>query len=561
VPLPPVTQGAVHAGALDAIGGIRFRVLMFPGLVEGSFPGVLRPDPLLLDNERLALRAPRRSPAARAGRRAARTTRQLSLFDAPLAAAPAEEDAFASLSTTQDLLLEQRRLFHRACAQASEKLVLSYPRADPRSGRERLPSLFFVAAAQALQARPLATAELARLTGEDDLRALPLELALDRGERDLVRVRRGGREAALQIAAGSRFFRHSHLASEARWSRDFTPYDGLVALPPKDGEDAEAARLLRERLDPIVARGTVSASRLARYASCGFQYFLENVLRLEPTLEPEERKRLEPLERGSLFHDVAEDFLRELRDNGLLPVRDSQAERQRLTEMADAALARHVADHPPRFKLLWERECRRFKETLLTWLAREARAAEHSTPAFFEVGFGPSPGGEAGPSEPHMQEPLEIDLGDGRALRVSGRIDRIDRRPDGKLVLRDYKTGRAPKDEAGLFRGGRQLQIPFYVLAAARIFPEQPVVEAFLDYVDGGRQVALDLNVVQGEPFRNLLRGLVDGIAGGVFVQEPAICEWCDFTMVCGPKTLIGLRRERKRQDPRIVKALGLKHL
>jgi hypothetical protein len=229
--------------------------------------------------------------------------------------------------------------------------------------------------------------------------------------------------------------------------------------------------------------------------------------------------------------------------------------------MADAALARHVADHPPRFKLLWERECRRFKETLLTWLAREARAAEHSTPAFFEVGFGPSPGGEAGPSEPHMQEPLEIDLGDGRALRVSGRIDRIDRRPDGKLVLRDYKTGRAPKDEAGLFRGGRQLQIPFYVLAAARIFPEQPVVEAFLDYVDGGRQVALDLNVVQGEPFRNLLRGLVDGIAGGVFVQEPAICEWCDFTMVCGPKTLIGLRRERKRQDPRIVKALGLKHL
>jgi len=59
----------------------------------------------------------------------------------------------------------------------------------------------------------------------------------------------------------------------------------------------------------------------------------------------------------------------------------------------------------------------------------EARTAERSTPAFFEVGFGPSPGGEAAPGEPHMQEPLEIDLGDGRSLRVSGRIDRIDRRP------------------------------------------------------------------------------------------------------------------------------------
>jgi RecB family exonuclease len=434
--------------------------------------------------------------------------------------------------------MQARRLFHRACSQASETLILSYPRADARSGRERQPSLFVVAAAQALVARPLGSSELARLTVEDDLRALPLEHALDRGERDLVRVRSGGRDAALQIAAGSRFFRQSHLASSARWSKDFTPYDGLIALPPRDGADAETARLLRKMLDPIGARSTVSASRLARYASCGFQYYLENVLRLEPTLEPEERKRLEPLERGSLFHDVAEHFLRELRDNGLLPVQNSEAFRSRLIAMAEDALDRHVAGNPPRFKLLWDRERRRFKETLLLWLAREAKSADHSTPAYFEVAFGPGPGGEPAPGEPHMQEPLEIDLGDARSLRVSGRIDRIDRRGDGTLVLRDYKTGRAPKDESGLFRGGRQLQIPFYVLAAAKIFPDQPVVEAFLDYVDGGRQVALDLAVVRSDAFRTLLRGLVDGIAGGVFVQEPAVCEWCDFTTVCGPKGL-----------------------
>jgi hypothetical protein len=48
------------------------------------------------------------------------------------------------------------------------------------------------------------------------------------------------------------------------------------------------------------------------------------VLKLAPALEPEEMKRLEPLERGNLFHQVAELFLRKLRDNGLLPVRDSE---------------------------------------------------------------------------------------------------------------------------------------------------------------------------------------------------------------------------------------------
>jgi len=58
-----------------------------------------------------------------------------------------------------------------------------------------------------------------------------------------------------------------------------------------------------------------------------------------------------------------------------------------------------------------------------------------------------------------------------------------------------------------------------------------------------------------------LLRGLVDGIAGGIFVQEPAVCDWCDFTTVCGPKGLIALRRERKRADPRVVHALRLKSL
>jgi len=242
-------------------------------------------------------------------------------------------------------------------------------------------------------------------------------------------------------------------------------------------------------------------------------------------------------------------------------VQDSEAFRKRLVEMAEDALDRHVAGNPPRFTLLWNRERRRFRETLLTWLAREAKAAEHSTPAHFEVGFGPGPGGDPAPGEPHMQEPLEIDLGDSRTLRVSGRIDRIDRRADGTLVLRDYKTGRAPKDDAGLFRGGKQLQIPFYVLAAAKIFPDQPVVEAFLDYVDGGRQVALDLAAVKSEGFRALLRGLVDGIAAGIFVQEPAVCEWCNFTAVCGPKGLITQRRLRKRGDARVQHALRLKNL
>ena len=168
--------------------------------------------------------------------------------------------------------------------------------------------------------------------------------------------------------------------------------------------------------------------------------------------------------------------------------------------MAEEGLEKIVAGSPPRFTLLWEREKRSFRKCALSWLEREAANARRSTPAHFEVGFGLGESPEGG--EPHDPEPIEIPLGDDRTLRVSGKIDRIDRRDDG-LVLRDYKTGRAPKDDGRIFRGGRQLQIPFYVLATERIFPKEKVTEAFLDYVDAGRQVAFD---ARGGPQRDVPR-------------------------------------------------------
>ncbi|MGE5125404.1 MAG: PD-(D/E)XK nuclease family protein, partial [Betaproteobacteria bacterium] len=547
VPLEETSLGGIHVGVLDAMAGLPFRVVAIPGLVEGGYPGTFRPDPFLLDSEREALAG---AAGARISAPGVVRKGQLRLFDEPEAAlAPVTPRArpLPALPTAQDRLLEARRLFHRAIGQAGERLFLSYPRADARTGRERLPSLFFAAAASCLAGRPLAGGELERLVAEDDLDRLPLEDALDAGERDRVRLRRD-ETAATAIAAGSPFFRQSRLASQARWSGRLTRYDGhLTDL------DAEA----RAKLDPLRTGQPVSASRLATYARCGFLYLLENVLRLEAAPEPEERRRLEPLERGNLFHDVAERFLRERRDRGQLPVKADAPARERLREMAEEALERLVQGQPPRFLLLWQREKRRFHETMQGWLAHEAAAGERSSPAHFEVSFGL--GREPDAREPHDPEPLEVDLGDGRLLRVCGRIDRIDRRAEGGLVLRDYKTGRAPRDDGGVFRGGKQLQIPFYVLASAKLFPGERVVSAFLDYVDGGRQVAFRPELVDGPEFKGLLRELVSLVGRGVFVQEPSACDYCDFTAVCGPKALLQRRQAYKVHDRALQDYLRLR--
>jgi RecB family exonuclease len=566
LPLEPLEGGALHVGALDAMAGLPFRVVAIPGLVEGGYPGVFRPDPFLLDSERKALGAqdPARlergdtvsvSPSSHLR---SRKPAQLALFsDAPSGpAAPVPAASHDSgprapglLPTVQDHLVEARRDFHRAVSQASETLILSYPRADPRSGRERLPSLFLAAAAATLAGRAVAGAELERMLVEDDPRELPLEDAVDAGERDRLRVLRDD-AAADAIAAGSPFFKQSRLASLARWSGKLTRYDGLVA----DETGALAARL-----DPLQARHAVSASRLALYARCGFQYLLQHVLHLEAAPEPAERRRIDPLERGNLFHRVAEHFLRERRDRAELPVTDSEDARERLAQLAEEALERLVEGSPPRFTLLWEREKRRFHETMQSWLASEARAAGRTTPAHFELSFGLGVAPDA--SEPHDPEPIEIELGDGRVLKISGRIDRIDRRAEGGLVLRDYKTGRAPKDDGGVFRGGKQLQIPFYVLAAAKLFPGEAVESAFLDYVDGGRQVAFRPELVTGPRFKTLLRELVDLVTKGVFVQEPTACDFCDFKVVCGPKGLLQRRQLYKQRDPALVAYLRLRDI
>ncbi len=501
LPLEPATGGAVHIGALDAMAGLPFRVVALPGLVEGGYPGVIRPDPFLLDPEREATSSPivpPRGPRRRTG--------------------PAQLALFADKAPP-------------------------VPPVAPAGEPARLPSLFFVAAASALAGEPLTAARLERWVSDDEPRSA--DDAIDAGERDRLRVREGGKAAADTIAAGSLFFRQSRFAVQGRWKNRLSPWDGLLAELPAE---------VRKRLDPVSAEWPASASRLAVFSACGFQYLLKNVLGLEPALEPEERRRLEPLEKGDVFHRVAERFLRERRERGELPVVYTDD-----LEMAEEALDHLVAGSPPRFTVLWERARAQVRDLLLSWLAREAAAAERSTPAHFEVSFGLGLAPSGG--EPHRPEPLQIDLGDGRALKVAGKIDRIDRRGDGRLVLRDYKTGRAPRDEGGIFKGGKQLQVPFYILAAASLFPDTTVAEAFLDYVDGGRLVSVDPDWVRSPGFRDLLRGLVEAIGQGIFVQEPSACPWCDYTQVCGPRALLEARLRYKRADPLVQRVLKLRDL
>ena len=87
--------------------------------------------------------------------------------------------------------------------------------------------------------------------------------------------------------------------AEKRWSQ----FDGLVRIT-----DATRAYLQTQRLN---ARA-YSVSALQKYAVCPYQFFLSAAYRLAPLEEPEPLQRMDPLTKGSLFHQVQAEFFRAL---------------------------------------------------------------------------------------------------------------------------------------------------------------------------------------------------------------------------------------------------------
>jgi ATP-dependent helicase/DNAse subunit B len=137
---------------------------------------------------------------------------------------------------------------------------------------------------------------------------------------------------------------------------------------------------------------------------------------------------------------------------------------------------------------------------------------------------------------------VAIGLADSRRLRLSGRIDRIDRVGPHAYRIVDYKTGRYwDGPSRGLFGKGTQLQHAVYGVAAetllARTDPGARVVGSLYAYPTArgwGREVRLprpDERALQG-----VLTDLVGLIGAGVFTQtaDERTCEWCPFSAACG---------------------------
>jgi DNA helicase-2/ATP-dependent DNA helicase PcrA len=263
------------------------------------------------------------------------------------------------------------------------------------------------------------------------------------------------------------------------WLRD-TGRDPAELPGSTNGSDAS--------LDPFIPRRgrglMLSASDIDTYRICPLKYKFARVFRIpqEPTIN----QRF-----GIVMHQVLERFHTE-----------SGGSLERLREL---------------FEISWRRsgfgesdDELQFRERAVEALERYWRQddASEAEPVWFERSFAFKIG-------PHL---------------LRGRVDRVDRHPDGSFELIDYKTGKAKTaDELR-----EDVQLSVYQMGARESWRLETSAQSYF-YVLSGEKVPVEHSAEELERVRTTVSEIASGILKQRFepTPSPEICSFCDYRIIC----------------------------
>ena len=321
--------------------------------------------------------------------------------------------------------------------------------------------------------------------------------------------------------------RRALTARNARNGDSLTEWDGLVATdeaPP--------------RVTNIGGQGNpISPSALETWANCPYMYFLSRVLSVSAPPEDEDDE-LSALDRGSMVHKILERFVKE----------SDGSRTETLLDFAEKEFANMESSGITGRYLLWEMQKEAIRSGLSNFLDAEREWFGGNAPEISdaEVDF----------------DDVGVAIDGLAEVRFRGKIDRLDV-IGGEVRVRDFKTGSSnrytSRDTAGnayTVGNGRALQLPVYVAAARRDYPNSDITASYcFPLADKPVYNARNYNDEQQDVFHTTLRNILGAARNGIFPATPdgegqfSNCHWCDFNNLCPTR-----RRqiwERKGHDPK----------
>lgn len=463
-------------------------------------------------------------------------------------------DGNIAANITQQQTGEALLLFYDMATRASENLTLSYAALDDK-GQALTPSPYLTELERcfAVGTIPLTVMSTSGASQRDtpmsrsDWRTTGMSTALD-GHLDWL----AGLVGEPACKSVGRAILHGAESVASRSNRDaFGPFEGLLL------SESAHARIARR----FGGEHLWSPSQLETYATCPYQFFAAQILRLEPLADI--ALRSDHLRKGHLLHQV----LAAIHAQGLEP--GTTINDQLLIERFSSALTKMIRDTPLHGLEDALREIER--REIHSWAASYAQQEldyrnrwqdfeQPLAPVHFEVRFGPKArGGSSANDAVSVEVPFTLDLGTEQ-IKLTGQIDRVDMgRIAGVTVFTiiDYKSGKEVRLSNTEIAAGRQLQLPLYALAAEKLlFAEQQAVALGAGYwsvkekgfaAGGGGMLEIRSASVAGlaeaTEWESLQTGLASRIAEivrgvraahfPVYNEKKDCTQYCDFSKIC----------------------------
>lgn len=337
-------------------------------------------------------------------------------------------------------------------------------------------------------------------------------------------------------------------ALESRLSDEFTIYDGNIG--PVD-----------YRHDPARPDGPVmSTASLETIGSCPLRYFFKYILRIRPleSISPDPSTWLDNLHLGLLLHETFYSFMSELSLERRRP--NLERDKGRIFKILDQQLDSHMLVNPPPNKSSMRRQVIWLEKSALVFLVEEEISSRQWTPFLLEASIGLKNRDDSGSVE--RESPVMLQLSGGKKIRVSGKIDRVDKNienPHGVFRIIDYKTGN-PKtyQDAKNYQRGKIVQHAIYLHIANNVLRSpSSQFNATCDFVFFFPTVrAHGLKILKQPQDMHLSAPIIDSlcdiVSTGVFLptNDQQTCLYCDYSLICGDKSVVARCASAKLDNP-----------